>query len=1486
MQRRTVRSFMAAVCAVLALSWGAGVADAYLKADKSPIGPGDTPDYLTTPNWSYTPPIRKFVDKLPGLGSANANGLGQYIPVAVPDIVTYPGSDYYEIELREYTEQMHSDLPATTLRAYRQVNQGTDRTGGCTDPALSLDNPCTLANNTTAIEPQPRQFGPLIIAQKDRPVRVKFINNLPAGSGGDLFVPVDQTIMGAGPFEIDYDPVTKLPTPLTSGLFPQNRAEIHLHGGRSPWISDGTPHQWITPAGESTSYPQGVSKVNVPDMPDPGPGAQTYYYTNQQSSRLMFYHDHSWGTTRLNVYVGGAAGYIVRDTVEQELITAGTIPADEIPLIIQDKTFVDGNPASSTYVLATDPTWQWGTGAIGGNGFRTPKTGDLWWPHVYMPAQNPFDISGIAPMGRWAYGPYFWPATNNPFQPIPNPYYNAACDPAYDPTPGDGLTQADIDANTDNIAGYSSIMGVPFCQPPEIPATPNPSWGAEAFMDTPTVNGTAYPVLTVAPKAYRFRVLNAAHDRFVNLSLFEADPDPPAPVNVRETLANCADFTAAGDFGLAGACAALSEVKMVPAQPGGVGKPAAWPEDGRPGGVPDWNTMGPNWIMIGNEGGFLPRPVVLPPQPVNWNADVTTFNAGNVNTGSLILAPAERVDVVVDFSAYAGKTLILYNDAPAPWPALDPHYDYYTDAPDNRAMGGSDTTQIGFGPNTRTIMQIKVQGIPAPADYLAALNTAFTPPAPNEANGVFRRSQDGLIVGQGNMNPTGDPAYYEAFPFEGVDYSALNQIYGFTFAKTWPNWGVARINDTQITFRTINHDGTVGDLQTVTMKAKAIQDEQGETFDDYGRMRAALGLTASNPGAGQVNFIVQTYSDPSTEVLAENGIQVWKITHNGVDTHPIHFHLFDVQVLNRVGWDGFIRLPDPTEMGWKETVRISPLEDTIVALRPVRPLLPFGIPASYRPLNPATPLGDATELSMVDPVTGEAWLTPNLNRFIELGWEYVWHCHILSHEENDMMRPISYNPTVAVPDPPTGLTTAAMFSDGNVTLTWTDPTPAATAAQAASQTKNEIGFIIERCSGLDCSNFVMVGTALANAVTYSETALSSDRYSYVVKAYNAAGTSIASNIVRTQSDSIIDGVCGSANGQNFSAVPTTGLCASGTESVIVNTNGVLTWTCTGINSAVNASCTAYIPTYLVTFTAGANGTLSGTTSQTITYNLSTSTVTAVPNTGYHFVNWTEGGAPVSTQAALTVTNVVAPHSYTANFAINTYVLNFLAGTGGSIVGTTPQTVNYFANAATVTAVPNAGYRFVNWTDSVGSIVATTADLTVNSVTVANTYTANFVSTYTVTLDRCVTGPTLVDAGSTPTYTFTTTGYDVAAQVNGVPVVLTAGSYILPAVAADQVITAAYTLNPAATTPYIKLNTGATIGDNALQTAYNAAATGNTVMIKTVNLTSGTLNANRNITVTLQGGYNEAYTANCGTSSAQGGLTIASGTVIVDNLIIK
>jgi len=954
-------------------------------------GPGGIPDYFgSTPNWAYSPTLRKFVDSLPGVGPENANNLGQYLAVGHPDTVTYPGTDYYEIEVRQYSEQMHSDMPATLLRGYVQVNKGTD--------ALGLNT----------VEPDPIHYlGPTILARKGRPVRVKFTNKLPSGAGGDLFLPVDKTYMGAG----------KGPN---GGEYSQNRATIHLHGGKTVWISDGTPHQWVTPASEDTTYPAGVSVQNVPDMPDPGDGSMTFFYSNEQSARMLWYHDHAYGITRLNVLAGMAGGYFLSDETEDELIENEVLPADQIPLIIQDKTFVDAST-----IATTDPTWNWGSTP------GTARTGDLWFPHVYVPAQNPADVSGVNPMGRWHYGPWFWPPTVNiDYPPVANPYY--------DPI---------------NAPWENALM----------PGTPNVSSGMEAFNDTPLVNGTAYPVMTVEPKAYRFRILNAANDRFFNLQTYVADPAATSCDGRRFTEVRMVDAAVSPDF------------------------PADWPTDGREGGVPDPNLQGPEWIQVGTEGGFLPTPVVVPNQPITWVTDVTLFNAGNVDKGSLILGPAERADAIVDFSKYAGKTLILYNDAPAAFPAGDPRYDYYTGAPDMTDTGGHSTPKIGYGPNTRTIMQIKVADAPAaPAYDMAKLMSAFK--STNSQMGVFEKSQNKIIVPNNRYND----AYNENFPTDAY----------------------VRIADQQFTF-----DNLDGNSQTVPLQPKAIQDEQGETFDPYGRMSGKLGLERPTGIPGAPNFMLYNYLDPTTEKLQSvettmvpltpvmgDGTQIWKITHNGVDTHPMHFHLYDVQVINRVGWDGFLRYPADNELGWKDTVRVSPLEDTIVALRPVIPKAPFNVPDSWRPLDPTQKLGESMGFSTMDPVTGQPYVTPIVNETTRFFWEYVWHCHILSHEEMEMMRPVTVEVTSVVPAALSAEVTLTAPGAGG--LSWVDPTPG-NASATWGDLSNEIGFRVERATvdalG-DPGPFGIVGSARANETSFVDTGIEQGQtYQYRVVAHNIAG---------------------------------------------------------------------------------------------------------------------------------------------------------------------------------------------------------------------------------------------------------------------------------------------------------------------------------------------------------------------------------------------
>jgi len=197
-----------------------------------------------------------------------------------------------------------------------------------------------------------------------------------------------------------------------------------------------------------------------------------------------------------------------------------------------------------------------------------------------------------------------------------------------------------------------------------------------------------------------------------------------------------------------------------------------------------------------------------------------------------------------------------------------------------------------------------------------------------------------------------------------------------------------------------------------------------------------------------------------TPIATRDGSQIWKITHNGVDTHPIHFHLYDVQLLNRVTWDNIVLPPDASELGWKDTVRISPLEDTIVALRPVIPTLPFELPNSIRPQNPMTPLGSTMGFNNTD-IHGNPTAAVS-NQLVNFGAEYMYHCHILSHEEMDMMRPVS---VALPPKPPTSLPPSIAGSGNNrrVALAWND------------NSISETAFLVQKT--LDGTSWTDVGTS-------------------------------------------------------------------------------------------------------------------------------------------------------------------------------------------------------------------------------------------------------------------------------------------------------------------------------------------------------------------------------------------------------------------------
>jgi uncharacterized repeat protein (TIGR02543 family)/prepilin-type N-terminal cleavage/methylation domain-containing protein len=202
------------------------------------------------------------------------------------------------------------------------------------------------------------------------------------------------------------------------------------------------------------------------------------------------------------------------------------------------------------------------------------------------------------------------------------------------------------------------------------------------------------------------------------------------------------------------------------------------------------------------------------------------------------------------------------------------------------------------------------------------------------------------------------------------------------------------------------------------------------------------------------------------------------------------------------------------------------------------------------------------------------------------------------------------------------------------------------------------------------------------------------------------------------------------------------------------------YTFTGWNTLANGSGTAFtsstpvvasitvyaqwtINSYTLTYTAGANGTITGITPQTVSYGGSGTAVTAVPNAGYHFVNWSDG---VLT-AARTDTNVSASISVTATFAANVSgTITIVAGTGGTVSPTSIASLTYGAAGVTITATPSTGYCFVSWSVTTNPSYITISNSTSATATISATssmpvggtatVTATFaINTYTVTFDK-------------------------------------------------------------------------------------------------------------------------------------------------------
>jgi spore coat protein A len=254
------------------------------------------------------------------------------IPPAMPQVGTDATTDYYEIGVRQFAQQI---LPPPHRRT--QVwSYG------------SLTDPRTFNYPSFTIE-----------ATANRRTRVTWVNQLVDRNGRYLphLLPVDQTLHWANPpggvaardrRGSDPDPYMG-PVPIVT----------HLHGGHTRDESDGYPEAWYLP--DAMNIPQGFAATGTwydffrakfaaasGIMWDPG--SATFMYLNDQPAATLWYHDHTLGMTRLNVYAGPAGFYLVRGGAND--LPSGVLPGPapalgdpagtnyyEIPIVIQDRSF-------------------------------------------------------------------------------------------------------------------------------------------------------------------------------------------------------------------------------------------------------------------------------------------------------------------------------------------------------------------------------------------------------------------------------------------------------------------------------------------------------------------------------------------------------------------------------------------------------------------------------------------------------------------------------------------------------------------------------------------------------------------------------------------------------------------------------------------------------------------------------------------------------------------------------------------------------------------------------------------------------------------------------------------------------------------------------------------------------------------------------------------------------------------------------------------
>jgi hypothetical protein len=238
----------------------------------------------------------------------NSTSIPQFVdPLPALRVITGAhDTDANQIELRA-TEFQSKVLPASFYAALPAPYNAGTYVWGYLEPS-QVGNPAAI----------PSYLGPVVVATRNQPTQIKFVNNLGTTVLGQpnttkvlaYLNSTDQSLHWANPNGDQMMVTNPFPPPAMVGNPNHYGGAIpmvpHLHGGEQPAAIDGGPEQWFTSDGAKHGlafYTKDGSSSNY----------ATFRYPNVQQAAPLWFHDHTLGATRLNVYAGLAGGYVLTD---------------------------------------------------------------------------------------------------------------------------------------------------------------------------------------------------------------------------------------------------------------------------------------------------------------------------------------------------------------------------------------------------------------------------------------------------------------------------------------------------------------------------------------------------------------------------------------------------------------------------------------------------------------------------------------------------------------------------------------------------------------------------------------------------------------------------------------------------------------------------------------------------------------------------------------------------------------------------------------------------------------------------------------------------------------------------------------------------------------------------------------------------------------------------------------------------------------------